>query len=1029
MACGTGKTLTALWITERLDANTTLVLVPSLNLLSQTLTEWAHNTQRDWTYICVCSDDTVNKEDDQPINTTVDLPYPVTTKPSEIARFLKSRGRKIVFSTYQSSAQVAKAQKLSGKKFDLAICDEAHRLTGKTEADYATVLDEKKIISKKRLFMTATPRTYTANVKAKAEERGVEITSMDDPQTYGPEFHRLTFGEAIKQELLTDYQVVIVGVTDPQVQELIDRRELVSVNDTVTTDARTLAAHIGLAKATKDFDLARTISFHSRIKTAAQFANDHPKVIEWLPATHKPEGIAWTDTISGDMNTGKRRTLLQQLRKDQAGRHALLTNARCLTEGVDVPTLDGVAFIDPRNSHIDIIQAVGRAIRRSSAKKLGIVVLPVLLSAKADQNEQMDSSSFKHIWEILNALKSHDSELCDELDRLRTELGRTSRASGEPTKIQVDLPLDIELIYPDLRAHLILTIVERTTSTWQWWFGLARAFVDEFGNLAIFRGRMYKGHDLGAWLVAQRSRFMRGQLPADQVARLESLKGWSWDPRGDTWDSYYRALESFVREHGHALVLVDYPENGLQLGTWIAKQRTVYTRGQLSADRVERLESLKGWSWDPHEDTWNSHYRALKSFVRENGNALVPDNYRKNGIKLRTWISAQRARYRRGRLPKDKIERLETLEGWSWDKRHDQWNSSYRALESFVREHGDALVPQRFLQNGIQLGTWINTQRTVHKRGRLSTDRVERLESLKGWSWDPSEDTWNSHYRALKSFVRENGNAIVPDDYRKNGIGLGAWIGAQRARHRRGRLPKDKIERLETLEGWSWDPVELKWNSFYRALESFVREHGHALVPDNYRKNGIGLGAWISAQRARHRRGRLSTDRVKRLESLKGWSWLPLEDQWNISYSELKSFVREHGHALVPQRFLQNGIPLGDWIGAQRARYRRGRLSTDRVKRLESLKGWSWLPFEDQWNISYRELESFVREHGHALVPASYRQNGLRLGRWVVTQRTAYKRGRLPTDRIKRLEKIRGWSWHIRRIIRTKSVPKGRPNQ
>ena len=227
--------------------------------------------------------------------------------------------------------------------------------------------------------MTATPRTYTANVKAKAEERGVEITSMDDTDVYGPQFHRLTFGEAIKKELLTDYQVVIVGVTDPQVQDLIDRRELVSVNDTVTTDARTLAAHIGLAKATKDFDLSRTISFHSRIKTAAQFAEDHPKVLEWLPATHKPQGTTWTDTISGYMNTGQRRTLLQQLRKDQAGRHALLTNARCLTEGVDVPTLDGVALIDTRSSQVDIIQAVGRAIRRSLAKNIGTIVLPVLI--------------------------------------------------------------------------------------------------------------------------------------------------------------------------------------------------------------------------------------------------------------------------------------------------------------------------------------------------------------------------------------------------------------------------------------------------------------------------------------------------------------------------------------------------------------------------------------------------------------------------------------------------------------------------
>jgi predicted helicase len=597
MACGTGKTLTALWITERLDTNTTLVLVPSLNLLSQTLTEWAHNTRRDWTYICVCSDDTVNKEDDQPINTTVDLPYPVTTKPSEIAHFLKRKGRKIVFSTYQSSAQVAKAQKLSGKKFDLAICDEAHRLTGKTKADYATVLDEKKIISKKRLFMTATPRTYTTNVKAKAKERGVEITSMDDPNIYGPQFHRLTFGEAIKQKLLTDYQVVIVGVTDPQVQDLIDRRELVSVNDTVTTDARTLAAHIGLAKATKDFNLARTISFHSRIKTAAQFAEDHPKILDWLPESHKPQGTTWTDTISGDMNTGQRRTLLQQLRKDQPGRHALLTNARCLTEGIDVPALDGVGFVDPRSSRVDIIQAVGRAIRKSQNKKLGTIVLPVLLPTGTNQHELLDSSSFKPIWEILNALKSHDSELGEELDQLRTELGRTTRIGGNPPKIRLDLPRDIELTYPHFREHLILAIVERTTTSWDWWFGLAQAFAKEFRSISIIGERRYKGHDLGGWAEKQRADSHSGTLDKVRATRLLSLPGWSWDPLEDQWNSNYEELKSFAKKHGHATVPDAHQQNGIRLGKWIGKQRIAYKRGRLAKDKVTKLQDVKGWSW------------------------------------------------------------------------------------------------------------------------------------------------------------------------------------------------------------------------------------------------------------------------------------------------------------------------------------------------------------------------------------------------------------------------------------------------
>jgi predicted helicase len=211
MACGTGKTLTALWITEQLKPAVTLVLVPSLNLLSQTLLEWAKKTNSTWSYLCVCSDETVNKSDDQLISTVDELPtFKVTTNPDEIATFLKHDGARIIFATYQSSARVAQAQQITGTTFNLVICDEAHRLTGKTDADYSTALDNSKIVAEKRLFMTATPRTYTPAAKSKAEDRGVEITSMDDETVYGPVLHKLSFGEAIKQDLLSDYRVLIV---------------------------------------------------------------------------------------------------------------------------------------------------------------------------------------------------------------------------------------------------------------------------------------------------------------------------------------------------------------------------------------------------------------------------------------------------------------------------------------------------------------------------------------------------------------------------------------------------------------------------------------------------------------------------------------------------------------------------------------------------------------------------------------------------------------------------------------------------
>ncbi len=797
MACGTGKTLTALWITERLDSNTTLVLVPSLNLLSQTLTEWAHNTSTQWSYICVCSDDTVNKEDDQPINTTVDLPYPVTTKPSEIADFLKRRGPKIVFSTYQSSAQVAKAQKLSRKKFELVICDEAHRLTGKTEADYATVLDEKKIISKKRLFMTATPRTYTANVKAKAEERGVEITSMDDPNVYGPQFHRLTFGEAIKQELLTDYQVVIVGVTDPQVQELIDRRELVSVNNTVTTDARTLAAHIGLAKATKDFNLARTISFHSRIKTAAQFASDHPNILEWLPNTHKPEGTTWTDTISGDMNTGQRRTLLQQLRKNQPGRHALLTNARCLTEGVDVPTLDGVAFIDPRSSQVDIIQAVGRAIRRSASKSIGTIVLPVLIPDQADPDEILSDSAFKSIWAILNALKSHDGQLSSALDSIRKAYGRTGSYRDLPGKIHIDLPASFEGLGVRFFEALKVSIIRNTTESWISFYGALVEFQANFGHLRVPLDRQHDGVPLQTWILTQRNAYRKRLLSAERQDLLEAIPGWTWHPQVDGWTEMLMALADFAERHGHHAIPSTMRVGGRQVAVWIENQRTLYKRGDLSTERVRALENVPGWFWDAKEASWESNFKQLKEAASRGHDAA--DNYRLHGLSrdVSHWVVNQRILYRRNKLTSERTAMLESIPHWSWEPDEDSWLKTFAEIKKLATNSSRGKLDS-------ELRRWISRQRTAYVQGTLQPRRVSLLETLPGWQWEPHEDQWRSSFQVLLDYVSRVGHAKVPDNFRVGDFNLGSWVGRQRAKHKIGRLAEDKALQLEALAGWSW---------------------------------------------------------------------------------------------------------------------------------------------------------------------------------------------------------------------------------
>ena len=223
MACGTGKTLTSLFIKEKLAAQRTLVLVPSLSLLKQTMRVWFANRRDEFAALPVCSDATVSRDDDAAVMYTSDLGVPVTTDAAEIAAFLRKRGQRVVFSTYQSSPQIAEAFKLGRvPAFDLVIADEAHRCAGPVSSDFATVLDPVKIKAQRRLFMTATPRYFTGRVIREAKEADFEYASMDDEEKFGAVFHRLGFSDAIKRGLLTDYQVAVVGVDDAMYREWAD---------------------------------------------------------------------------------------------------------------------------------------------------------------------------------------------------------------------------------------------------------------------------------------------------------------------------------------------------------------------------------------------------------------------------------------------------------------------------------------------------------------------------------------------------------------------------------------------------------------------------------------------------------------------------------------------------------------------------------------------------------------------------------------------------------------------------------------
>ena len=936
MACGTGKTLVALWVAE--EDQRTLVLVPSLTLLSQTLREWTANSKDPFDYLAVCSDATVTERDAM-VSRAADLGLPVTTDSAAIEHFLRREGRGVIFATYQSSQRIAEAQASGAPAFDLVIADEAHRCTGPASGDFATVLDADKIRAGRRLFMTATPRYFTDRVKRVAGEADYEVASMDDEASFGRVFHELTFGEAIERDLLSDYQVLIVGVDDETCAAYVERGAFVTLDGKHVTDARTLAAHIAVAKAMKKYDLKKTITFHGRVNKAQGFSSAFPSVVAAMPEDERPCGQFWSRYVAGKMPTSQRDVLLQRFRHLDEDHRGLLANARCLAEGVDVPAIDGVAFIDPRSSTIDIVQAVGRAIRKSEDKTHGTVVLPVFLRSGDDAEAMLEDSSFRSVWQVLNALRAHDNVLGDELDALRRGIGKDrSAAIHRPAKIALDVPAGIG---SDFFRAFDVRLVQQTAASWEFRFGLLEAFVEREHHARVPQSHLEGGFPLGSWVSNQRMAFKNGRLSAARCERLSAFQGWVWDTPDSFWEGGLSQLIQFAEREGHARVPQGHLEGGFQLGSWVSSQRMAFKTGRLSDDRRLRLEALPGWVW-ADRPLWEDGFSRLVEFVEREGHLRIPAGHSEGGIKLERWIGSQREAFKANLLSDDRRNRLEAVAGWVWHSYQSAWENGFSRLVEFVEREGHARVPVAQVGGGFRLGNWAAIQRVKSRAGRLGDDRRRRLDALPGWVWDPSDTDWEGGFARLIQFAEREGHAQVPLRHVQNGFRIGSWVSNQRMAFRTGRLSDVRRARLEALPEWAWDTRDAYWEDGFSRLVEFVEREGHLRIPVGHRERGFKLRGWVSNQRNAFKANLLSDDRRKRLEAVAGWVWHSHQSAWENGFSRLVEFVEREGHARVPVAHVESGFRLGSWAATQRQEFKTGRLNGERRHRLEALPGWVW---------------------------------------------------------------------------------------
>ncbi|MFI8242591.1 Helicase associated domain protein [Streptomyces sp. NPDC085866] len=634
-ATGTGKTITAIRIAEHFAGpGHILVVVPSLNLISQTAWHWhadSHITRM--LAVCTLKPTTVSFSGDR---------LAATTDPARIARTLAAfPGPGVVFTTYQSLPAITRAHRhYRLPPWAIVIIDEAHRSSGSSNKQWATIHHDREIPAERRLYMTATPRIWkpedpTAPRRRRRspepDEKSEPLASMDDASIYGPVVYNLGLADAIDRGILADYRIVAPVITDD------DLRDILTIDGISRhpNGLRLAALQVCLLHAMRTHRIRRVISFHSRIAYARQFSDTLPHTVQAAAANTRIRRL-WAHALHSGQPSRLRAQFLAEFESIPLLRRrtgpadsvdgAVLSNVRVLGEGVDVPDADAVLFADPKRSASDIIQALGRALRQPpGAGKIAVLIVPVYIGPHQSTEQAMHSSDFAILWEVLNGLRTHDSRYWRRLGGDHTDFRRTIPRPPAPERAG-----EVATV-TELRTHQV------DTGLWQVGWEAAIRYFERRGHLDVPSEHTDRtGYPLGLWLGQQRSLYAHGSLIPERALALTSLNI-SWPHPEGSFEARLEQAIAFAAHHGTLAVTRAPSPNDGPLVRWLARQRRLAVDERLHDDRVDALNAVDPWWNPPWGVPWQHDYTHLALTSRVSATTPTPAS----GEEAATWLNHQ----------------------------------------------------------------------------------------------------------------------------------------------------------------------------------------------------------------------------------------------------------------------------------------------------------------------------------------------------------------------------------------------------
>ncbi len=721
-ACGTGKTLMALFIKQKLKAKRTLIAVPSLNLLSQLFREWVVNIKdKDTKFLLIGSNSDTSGDLVEANNDLL-----TTTDPKEIKKwYLKhttndnSNPDIVVITTYQSANKISKKC-----EFDLGIFDEAHRTIGVKDSIFSYLLYDDNVKIKKRLFMTATPKFYKNNSKDDTED----VICMKNKELYGDIANIYSIDMALENKMLTPYEILHIYCTNKEFVKYYEDNKLIKCGEDGLKKASSqlVSAAIMLLKGMYKYDYKHVVTYHSSIKKAREFAS----ILESIrkPVLNKKINIS---SVDGTDSVKKRMKYFKEFKE---ATRSILCTSKILQEGVNIPVIDCIMFISDKKSVIDIVQSVGRSLRLYPGKKKAYILIPTFL----DSNDELDSK-FKNIMTVLKALIGADKSLYEYFRTVyngkKTSVSNKFKNVGLLTDVDIAIKVNITNWIKDLKVNIF-----KNVDGWMVKYDMLKKWIKKNDKLPNKRSKNKNEATLGLWCSRQRMKYKKiNRLKKHLIEKLERLSGWYWKKKGyvnitlKSFGENYSILKEFVKQNNRLPSHSSKIPMQKSLAKWCCRQRKKYIDGLLPSSKSKQLKSINYWYWK-NKPTFEESLKLVNDFVKDKSKIPSAASKDKDERKLGKWCDTIRQSYKKGKISDIKKNKLNKIKLWYW-RGTTTFENSLKEVKNFANKYNKLPFKTSKDHNEAKLGSWCATQRIYYNKNKLSKKQINDIEKIPKWWW------------------------------------------------------------------------------------------------------------------------------------------------------------------------------------------------------------------------------------------------------------------------------------------------------